>query len=48
MGYYDYSHYFQTIINNQNTLILHLDVFLFMFIVYFLYKFISSMIRGRF
>lgn len=52
--YYDYVSYLNTIISNQNELklilnniLLHLDLFVFIFTIYFLYKFISSMIRGR-
>lgn len=55
MNYYDYRSYFQTLINNtdkllqqNSTLILFLQVFLFMFTIYFLYRFISSMVRGRY
>ncbi len=54
MGYYDYSHYFTQIINNQNSIIstinhisIYLDCLLFLFTCYFLYKFISNMIKGR-
>lgn len=47
MGYYDYSHYFSTIITNQTTIITYLQVFLFVFTCYFLWKLLSSMIKGR-
>lgn len=55
MGYYDYSSYFQqlinkqtTIISNQDLIIKYLQFFIFIFVVYFLWKFISNMIRGRY
>lgn len=55
MGYYDYASYFQTMINNQNSIItslnstlLYLQVLLFMFVIYFLWRFISKSINRRF
>lgn len=48
MGYYDYSNYFMQLINTSNDILLYLKVFIFIFTCYFLWKFISSMIRGRY
>lgn len=55
MGTYDYRSYFQTlisnqttIISNQNTILLFIQVFIFLFTIYFLYKLISKMTRGRY
>ena len=54
MNYSDYSHYFQQLVSNQNTIIniqnniiTYLEVFLFVFVCYFLWRFISNSIKGR-
>ena len=48
MGSYDYSHYFQAIISNQHTLLIYLQVFIFLFGIYFIWEFMSKAIRGRY
>lgn len=54
MQYYDYRSYFQTLINNQTTIISKQDViinfltlFIFVFVCFFLYFFIRNMIKNR-
>lgn len=54
MGYYDYSGYFSTLINNQNIILntlgetlLYLQVFTFIFTIFFVWLFISRMTKRR-
>lgn len=54
MPYYDYSSYFQNIISHQNMLqvsldkgVLFIQLLCFMFACYFVWKFVSSMLKGR-
>jgi len=54
MQYYDYSSYFQTLINNQTSIINNqtsiinfINLFVFIFVCYFLYVFIRNMIKNR-
>lgn len=53
MQYYDYRSYFQTLINNQETIISKqismtnfLTLFIFIFVCFFLYFFIRNMIKN--
>lgn len=53
MQYYDYRSYFQTLVNNQGTIISNqatiinfLTLFIFIFVSYFLYIYIRNMIKG--
>ena len=54
MQYYDYRTYFQTlisnqdkIINNQESIIIYISLFLFLFTCFFLYFYIRNIIKNK-